>query len=159
MILMPKYASVIIELSSITKLFKCQCKKALYYEIKHYFGAMQQELPELHTCNNTVLEQYILHKPCFFKTVYSTGSQNIFCAANINSIPDKKADLSILFAFVTNMLLPSFFPLLSINTCVSPLYKEEKFLFSVSVSGESKLKALFFFFFTSPNTTALQRCC
>jgi len=41
MILMPKYASVIIELSSITKLFKCQCKKALYYEIKYYFEAMQ----------------------------------------------------------------------------------------------------------------------
>lgn len=41
MILMPKYASVIIELSSITKLFKRQCKKALYYEIKYYFEAMQ----------------------------------------------------------------------------------------------------------------------
>lgn len=67
MILMPKYASVIIELSSITKLFKCQCKKALYYEIKYYFEAMQQELPRLSASTNAAFGQCILDKVCFFK--------------------------------------------------------------------------------------------
>lgn len=94
---MPKYASVVIELSSITEPFKCQCKKALYYEIKYYFEAMQQELPRLQACSNNVLEQYILDKTCLVLYVYSKRSPKYFCAANLNSIPDKQEDLGIFF--------------------------------------------------------------
>jgi len=98
-----------------------------------------------------------MRKTVLFFKMCTAKCPKIFLCCKLEQIR-KKISISFYFVFVTNRLLPSFFPPLYINTCVSPLYREDKFFFSVSASRESNLKALFFFFFTSLSTSLLHRC-
>lgn len=67
--------------------------------------------------------------------MYCKGSQNILVLQTLTALFIRKRVLvSFCFAFVTYMLLSSSFSLLYINTCVSLVYRQDKFLISISVN-------------------------